>query len=479
MAFIDSNYIKNKCQRFSPKEVVSDMLSIAGYISSNNLLGKKVLEHSFGTGNILLEIVNTYIQSCMNFGVDLETISDHLSNDIQGFEIDPELFNTTINKLDCLTDNYSLPRVKWSIKNADFLKYTCDIKYDYIIGNPPYITYSDIDDENKVFLRNNFESCHKGKFDYYYAFLEKSVHSLNDSGILVQLVPNSLYKNVYAKKTRELLQDYILKIYTYPSQQLFEDTLTSTSIFMFNHNVDNKYVSCVNKTTNKQYDIERETLIHSDKWVLVSDESLDKQLRFGDYFNASNAVATLLNKAFIIDSDSVKNIENSVLRPAVSPKSLHFKKKKYVIFPYRLMDNKVLRFNEEDFVSLYPNAAMHLSRYKEELDYRKADKNAKWFEYGRSQALSSINQTKLLMSTVLTKDIHLYKLDKITIPYAGIFIVQTGDLDLSVAYKILNSNDFLEYLKRIGININGTSLRISCRDINDYMFSEDILDGNP
>ena len=36
---------------------------------------------------------------------------------------------------------------------------------------------------------------------------------------------------------------------------------------------------------------------------------------------------------------------------------------------------------------------------RKKLENRKSDKNAKWFEYGRSQALKNSNQEKLLLST--------------------------------------------------------------------------------
>lgn len=54
-----------------------------------------------------------------------------------------------------------------------------------------------------------------------------------------------------------------------------------------------------------------------------------------------------------------------------------------------------------------------------DLDKRQSDNNAKWYEYGRSQALSGLNRQKLLISTVVTNDVDVYELEQECIPYAG------------------------------------------------------------
>ena len=45
---------REKCQKFTPLNIVDDMLDMAEY--TTNLMGKKVLENSFGSGHILKSI---------------------------------------------------------------------------------------------------------------------------------------------------------------------------------------------------------------------------------------------------------------------------------------------------------------------------------------------------------------------------------------------------------------------------------------
>ena len=104
------------------------------------------------------------------------------------------------------------------------------------------------------------------------------------------------------------------------------------------------------------------------------------------------------------------------------------------------------------------------------LKNRDSDKNARWFEYGRSQALKSNNSEKLLISTVITNKVKTKILPKDNIPYSGIYIIPKKDVSLKEAEKILQSNSFFEYIEGKGINASGKSLRITSRDICEYRF---------
>ena len=74
------------------------------------------------------------------------------------------------------------------------------------------------------------------------------------------------------------------------------------------------------------------------------------------------------------------------------------------------------------------------------------------------------------MSTVVTNSIKVYELEKNDIPYAGIYIVSKNGNPLVKAQKILQSDKFLEYVSKIGIQASGSSLRITAKDVNNYEF---------
>ena len=75
------------------------------------------------------------------------------------------------------------------------------------------------------------------------------------------------------------------------------------------------------------------------------------------------------------------------------------------------------------------------------------------------------------MSTVVTDSVELYNLDANTVPYSGIYIIpKDSKYKLDDAKQILTSKEFLEYVKQVGISVNGKSIRITCKDINNFEF---------
>lgn len=470
VSILDNIHVKTKCQRFTSEKTVKEMLKMAHYTAKEEIFGKKVLENSFGDGNILIAIVREYILACHQRKMPKINIVQGLERDIYGVELDTDLYNNAIARLNKLTAEFEIYSVNWNLFNVDALFWQTDISFDFIIGNPPYVAYKDINKENRQLLRKKFSVCENGKFDYCYAFIESAIHHLSEKGKLVQLVPNNIYKNVFAEKLRELIKPHIAQINIYPAQKLFDETLTSNSIFLYDLKVAKEKVRVTDITSKTTISINRDFL--KNKWLFSKNPKLlEGTVRFGDYFKASSVIATLCNKAFLISQDNCDKIEPKIILKAVSPKSIHFKKEEHIIFPYKFIKNKLKRYEEQEFESEFPLASAHLKEYLNELNHRKVDNNAKWFEYGRSQALQYMNQEKLLLSTVITNSVEVHKIGRDAIPYAGIYVISLDKkYDLGVAKQILESDDFSNYVNEIGISVNGKSVRITSKDINNYRF---------
>lgn len=463
---------KRKCQKFTSQKEVKKMLDLADY--RENLFGKKILEYSFGNGNIIKEVVKRYIDDAFKKKITKEEISKGLSADIYGIEIDSELYQKCVEDLNCLIGKNGIPSVNWSLFCLDTLKWETEIRFDFVIGNPPYISYRNIDSKNRDYIKRHFSCCRKGKFDYCYAFLEKGIKLLSESGKIVQLVPSNIYKNVFANELRKMLVGGIEIILEYPDQSLFKDTITTSSIFLFKNHSTKTAVKYLNVTQNKYFIISKEFL--GDKWEFKEqgkENSSVKMIRFGDRYNASSSVATLLNEAFVIEQSG--NIESACLRKGATPRLLRNQKQTYIIFPYYFDEAGDLQhYIENDFKNRFPNTYAHLLNYNTRLLKRNSDGSAAWYEYGRSQALRKINKEKLIISTVITNRVEIYNLDKDTVPYSGIYITANNDeYPLNKAKEILEDKSFFEYIISRGLSVNGKSIRITCKDINDYYFKEE------
>lgn len=466
--------MKLKYQIFTPQKVVEEMLDKLNYC--NNLYGKKVLESSCGDGNILLFIVKRYIVSSINENFTLDEIKLGLEKDIYAVEIDPYYYNECLVNLEKLSSNFGINNVNWNLFNHDRLRQTFELKFDYIIGNPPYIKYHDLESKNRLFLKTKYKSCSKGNFDYYYAFLEEDLHSLNETGKMAYLVPSNIFKNVHANELRSLIKENLIAIYDYTNQRIFKDILTSSSVIIIDKSTNTDHCSYHDLNKNKLININKASL--HEKWIFKKNFCNEKKtVTFGEYFEASMPVATLLNEAYILrDYKETENfyeinqkkIEKNLVKDAASPRSIFLGREEKIIFPYFYNNGELLRYKPEAFEHYFPHAVKYLKDYTDRLAKRNSSPNIYWYEYGRTQALKHLNQPKLLISTVITKKIKVYDLDQNSVPYSGIYIIPKQGMNLEIAKEILETKSFLDYITSMGINVNSNSIRITARDINNF-----------
>lgn len=204
---------REKCQIFTPTDIVKSMLDHLGY--SRDLYGKSILENSCGDGQFLKEIVNRYILDCEKRGFTPEKICDGLSRDVYGIELDPVQYKKCIEGLNALTDSHKIRRVSWQVKQADALRRPYSQLFDFVVGNPPYVSYWDLDLSERKFVEKNFTTCTFGTWDYSYAFIQNGFNHLNPSGRMAYIVPNSIFKTKAGINVRTLLRPYITEILDY------------------------------------------------------------------------------------------------------------------------------------------------------------------------------------------------------------------------------------------------------------------------
>jgi hypothetical protein len=142
----------------------------------------------------------------------------------------------------------------------------------------------------------------------------------------------------------------------------------------------------------------------------------------------------------------------------------------YIIFPYHYSESgEVIRFSEDELSVLFPNAMKYLLDHKKELLNRKLDKNANWYEFGRSQALKHVNQRMLLISSIISDSTEFYVLEDM-VPYSGLYIVPNGNAALEDLMPILSSDAFRQHVLDNGVCLSGNSKRVSPKDIENFEY---------
>jgi len=216
----------SKCQIFTPPHIVKYMLDRIDYTS--NVFGKKIIDNSCGTGNILVEVVERFIIDAKKSRKHKQTIKKELESCIFGYDIDPQMVNVCIENLNIVALRFGLKDVQWEIHNQDGLY--IDGLFDYVIGNPPYISYLDLDQETRTKTKEHFNSCCFGKFDYSYAFIEKGLKLLKNNGKMAMITPANMFKTVFAEILRGTIKSELTHIVDCSAAKIFDDVLTSPAI---------------------------------------------------------------------------------------------------------------------------------------------------------------------------------------------------------------------------------------------------------
>lgn len=269
---------KSKYQVFTPEDMVEEMLDLAGY--REGVLGKRILENSFGDGRFLLSIVKRYIEEAIYAGHSSDEIRQELHDNVVGFETDAELFEVAKKQLDDLATSYGLNEVAWDLRLGDALFADIGSDFHFVVGNPPYLEYKMLESDYRNLIRNRFACCSSGKFDYCYAFLELAINCLGKNGVMVQLVPNSIFKNVFARELREKLLDGITDIVDYAEISVFGNVLVSPCVLKYSKgDVSDAFVYC-SKAEEETRIIPKNSL--GAKWTFgLGDKALETSNRFG------------------------------------------------------------------------------------------------------------------------------------------------------------------------------------------------------
>jgi methylase of polypeptide subunit release factors len=188
--------------------------SILKYVSENGYNIQSILEPSCGT----CEIVN-YCDSIFN-GVHIDAI-----------EFNAKIFERI---KDLVFKN------KVTILHQDFIKFNSQIKYDLIVGNPPYFV---LDKDYKIPKKMEPYIC--GRPNMFGLFIIQSISMLGPNGILAFIISKSFLNSVYYSKIRNYIKETckIIEIINFEKDNKFIDTQQSTFGIILKKEPNNKISS--------------------------------------------------------------------------------------------------------------------------------------------------------------------------------------------------------------------------------------------
>lgn len=461
-------------QVFTPKHIVNFMLDRIGYNNIDNIFDKKIIDNSCGNGNFLVECVKRYIDVCLLNNIKKETIRTRLGHDITGIEIDSELCQDTIERLNGILKEYGIEKIKWNIYNCDSYEFSIlnkGRKFDYVVGNPPYCKVHDINDDKREIYKKYIN--YSGTFDLYVLFFYIGINMLNDNGKLIYITPISWLNSVCAREFRKFLitSGKLSEIIDLKGLKVFSDATTFTAITLIDNNKTSKMINIYDfdkfdepKLIN-YCDINKIVCGKYNEFSLLSDKDLQNQKNIIEFngnvkFRVKNGFATLNDKLFLVNEEIS---DRNIIKCVKASKGIT----KNIIFPYDRLGNPY------KYEELSCTLRKILENKANLLGINTKKKN--WFEYGRSQAIKDVNLKKISVNNLFKSknDIKLVFCDENVGVYSGYYILSDDNFmneeTISFIKEILVSDDFIDFVKSMKSYKNGGYFYTKPKYIEKYL----------
>lgn len=171
-----------------------------------------------------------------------------LENNLYGVDINQE--SVDIAKLSLwlktATTHRQLSNLSSKIRQGDSLaidfgKYFPEVKekggFDVVIGNPPYVRYTSLDDATIDYLCKKYDTAYK-QFDLYVPFNEQAVRITRPNGYISFIQPNKFLGADYGIKLLQYLRNnvQIVSIKNVAHENIFADASTYPYIFIYKKN---------------------------------------------------------------------------------------------------------------------------------------------------------------------------------------------------------------------------------------------------
>jgi len=494
---------------YTPMGVIEYILDAVGYMSDNEIRGKKLLDPACGSGSFLVEATQRLIERYRRIGFNLKDSDDAKQiiegciNSIYGLDIHPfACFIAEMNLLFQLVDLYDMVRQKYKYYKLPRLNVHCtdsltplggpiklteffdnsrrkmlneetkgankikNFKFDYVVGNPPYVRKERIPTEYKEkILMKTYPEVYHGDNDICVYFITKGIGWLNDQGRFGYIVSGKFTKTRYGKKLREYISSTcrIGQFLDLRGVKVFREVTNDPIILILNKEPDTQkrssqqiivvnvkreketateLIEYIKEKVKEEYSDEyidifktRQSFLGEKVWKVVPIkcyELLEKittlsNFSLGSLCEISRGIETGRNISkdgkcvFIFDSEKElsSNMERKLLRPLVKgediEKWLTFHKGRWIIYTAHVKD-------ENDLMTNFPHIFKHLFRYHDELVYRHKDgrdshpegraselmRHKEWHELRKPLNSETLETEKILTRRITTEHCFVY-----------------------------------------------------------------------
>ena len=380
----------------------------------------KNLDPSCGCGAFLVGLTD-YYKRTFNKPIKKIIQENIYGSDILEYNIHRAKLILTIY---ALQNGEQLANSDFNLYHQDSLKANWEHLFDNIVGNPPYVKFQDLTDENRTYLAKHWTTVEGGTFNLYFAFFELGYKLLKQTGKLGYITPNNYFTSLAGEAIRKYFQDKkcVSRIIDFSHKKVF-DAQTYTALTFLNKQENEaitfdrikdgyspeEFLPNANGSPNyiKDLNFKKWRLLKTDEQQNIKTiETIGKPI--GKLFDICVGIATLKDEIFFIDGTKTKNgcylkttvngtfeIEKGAVKPVY--KISDFKTQdeaeqntRKIIFPYVIKKGIATAIPENDFKNKFPKCYAYLLTEKGNLLARDKGKVNfdPFFVWGRTQGLT-------------------------------------------------------------------------------------------
>mgnify|MGYP001189945390 CR=1 FL=1 len=171
---------------YTPTSVVKKLCD--SLTLDNDSTGKTIFDPCCGTGNFILQLPDSFDGSNV-YGNDIDPVSVRIAR--INYALKYGITNREI--------------IYAHITESDYLSFSLDAKYDFIIGNPPW--GCEFSSNAKLHLQNRYQCATGNNVESYDMFVEQAILNLRTNGILAFVLPEAFLNVKAHAPIRQFLLD--------------------------------------------------------------------------------------------------------------------------------------------------------------------------------------------------------------------------------------------------------------------------------
>lgn len=350
-------------------------------------------------------------------------------------------------------------------------------KFDYIVGNPPYLGHKQLDIKYKNWLVNNYGEVFRDKSDLSFCFFSRTRDILKEGGVGGIISSRYFMESPTGQALRSYLKNKtsLIKIVDFYGGEIFKEAGVATGIYIFKKtgNKDNKIT--VHKLLDDRVPLGKgasmekllkgdlfesftisQDLLREERWLLLADKEYkiykkiegSSKYKLKDLAESFQGIITGCDRAFVMTEEEARqnNIEGKLLKKWI--KNSNIEKYQITEGNLRLIYADLIDNKEE-----YPNALNFIERHKDRLKNRRECRRGirKWYHLQWGRDHKQFDQKKIVFPYKARTN--RFALDSNKLYYsADIYALILKDefksrLSLEYLLGILNSSIYEFYFK--------------------------------